>query len=443
MNSPWAEWLSRQRWYAGKNRTVHHIDRVVTTIDDSLDHVVLNVAFDDGFAERYQVFVGWDRVIPEEYVGVSVIGDIDGRTACDALYDESACQAILELMRADATRDSVRFVRESADDLEFANSRVSDAEQSNTSVIFDDLAILKVFRRVVTGLNPDLELSRALAHAGNPHVAKLLGSIEDADTDGQPRSLGILTEFARNSAEGWAMALTSARDLLASAGSPPGEELQADEMGGDFAAEAYRLGEAVASVHKTLAETMGTEIGPPPNEHLIDRLEVATAEVPELLPYLAEAREIIARADVPTMLQRVHGDLHLGQVLRTPDTWILIDFEGEPGQPIAERRRLASPIRDVAAMLRSFDYAAHYLLVDFVDDEASMNRAQDWAERNRDAFCEGYASVSGTDPRSEFALLQAYELDKAIYEVAYEARHRPNWLWIPMRSLSRLLPSAR
>ena len=197
-------------------------------------------------------------------------------------------------------------------------------------------------------------------------------------------------------------------------------------------------------MHKTLADTMGTR-DRATAQRATDgtRLERAGAEVPKLAPYLAEAREIIGRADAPTMLQRVHGDLHLGQVLRTPDDWILIDFEGEPGQPIAERRRLASPIRDVAAMLRSFDYAAHYLLVDFVDDEASMNRAQDWAERNRDAFCDGYAATSGTDPRSESALLQAYELDKAVYEVAYEARHRPNWLWIPMRSLSRLLPSAR
>jgi maltokinase len=306
-----------------------------------------------------------------------------------------------------------------------------------------------VFRRVTPGPNPDLEVASALAQLGSSHIAEPFGWVETR-IDGATTVLAILSRYLRAASDGWSLAATSVRDLYASE-----EGTRAAEAGGDFAGEAERLGAATAQVHRDLAEAFGrSELEPEALRELAEqmyrRLDMAVATVPELGRYadkVGDAYSDLAKLIEPVPAQRVHGDYHLGQVMRTQTGWIVLDFEGEPASPLAQRRARSSPLRDVAGMLRSFDYAARHQLVTHPDAAPSgpstpssglAPRAADWVRRNGDAFCAGYAAAGGLDPAENSVVLRAMLLDKAVYEVIYEARNRPTWVPIPLESIAEL-----
>ena len=445
-----AAWLPHQRWFAAKGRPVRSVEIAARTPlpvggESLVDHLLLADAFDDGGpVQHYQLYVG-RREQPRADLEHVVIGHIDGRVAYDALWDVDVTAWLIEAIRSGAVVGDIAFVPEPGAEIAVGvPGRVLGIEQSNTSVSWGETSILKVFRRVVPGLNPDLELHRALRRVDSHEVAALQGAVEGT-LDGAPATLGMLQDFAANSADGWAMALASVRDLLAEG------DLRADEVGGDFAGEASRLGETVAVVHDELRRALGTAERDARELAAVwhQRLAVTTAEVPALAPHVDAIRatyDAVAAMGTPLPTQRVHGDLHLGQTLRTPYGWLVIDFEGEPAAPLDERVRPDSFLRDVAGMLRSFDYAAFHQILQwepasFADthhDSQLVWRANEWAERNRAAFCDGYALRAGTDPREHRMLLRAFELDKAVYELLYETRSRPSWAPIPLASIARL-----
>jgi maltokinase len=440
-------WAPTQRWFAGKGRDVQLAATPLAGLSSAptVELWIMRADYGGGEEEVYQVplVVRDEPVETLEHVLLGTVEDDGGpRWVYDALHDKDVTPVWLRGIRDGSDDGTVRFARyaESPDDIPVDEpSLVLTGEQSNTSMVFGDVAIMKVFRRLQPGINPDIEVQAELTKLGARHVARLLGAMS-GEVDGAECSLAMLQEFMTTATDGWELAKTSVRDLMAEA------DLHADEAGGDFAGEAHRLGEAVAAVHADLVTAFGTREASADElrgraDGMAGRLQRAVEIVPQLGEVAGELSAIYAalgKLSESVSVQRIHGDLHLGQALRTVTRWVLIDFEGEPMADMAARRALDSALRDVAGMLRSFDYAGHHRVIDTPYDPQLTYRANEWSDRNRDAFCTGYAEVAGADPREHDALLRAFEADKAVYEAVYESRNRPAWLPIPLASLTRL-----
>jgi maltokinase len=322
------------------------------------------------------------------------------------------------------------------------------AEQSNSSIVYDERIILKVFRRIQRGHNPEVEITEALAAQGFRCVAEPLATLRVRDFD-----LAILQPFLAGAVEGWALALTSLRDLfglndtssipIINLDDPPPGPPDPAQAGGDFAGEATRLGEMTGSMHVALAEAFGRRPADAAEWAMsiakqVDELEPGDLDRDGAQVILDELAALDAGAAI-----RVHGDYHLGQVLRTDAGWYVLDFEGEPARPIDDRRRPSSPLKDVAGMLRSFHYASAVARTER-DEDALEGLAAAWEMRNRQAFLRGYMRAAGdgailpADPESTAVVIAAFELEKAVYELGYERAHRPDWIHIPLAALRRL-----
>ncbi len=432
-----ASWMPRQRWYSG-----HSEPESVTVIDQEIrgDRFPLLVRLlIEADANVYQVIVGvrGRDEHPEFLRGHEQAFIADTSThqgdaiAYDAVHDPELALVILDAVAPHEKAERARLMG---------------AEQSNSSIVYDERIILKVFRRIQRGHNPEVEVTEALAAQGFTCVARPLATLRVRDFD-----LALLQPFLAGAVEGWALALTSLRDLFGlndtasipviNLDEPPPGPPDPSQAGGDFAAEAERLGIVTAELHLAMAEAFGQRPADPwawAEDIGAQVLRVSDASLdPGAVRRVLDDLRAVSDAGAAI---RVHGDYHLGQVLRTDAGWFVLDFEGEPARPLEERRRPSSPLRDVAGMLRSLHYASMVALSDRDDVEL----AQAWEARNRQAFLDGYlaeakrGSILPSDEQSLEAVLRAFELEKAVYELAYEESYRPQWRHIPRAALARL-----
>ena len=421
------EFITGQRWYGSKTRDVSSatvIDRA--TLRDGLELQLVEVRFDTGTHETYQLLT-------------------DGG-GFDALADPGQARQLLRLIRDGATVHAgdgtieLAAVGGHAGEGDPREARLVETEQSNSSLVFDDELILKVFRRVEAGINPELELLRFLTERGFDNIAELAGWYAYAGRQ-MDATLGIMQRFVVGGEDGWERALDAIVDQ--------------DEA---FLDTLRRLGEVTGRMHTVLASDPN-DPNFAPEATSVESLGLLTATVdeeiervfmslpeeePELEPIRGRGEEVRERLRLLTNLGgtgrviRTHGDFHLGQTLWDGDDWVILDFEGEPARSLPERRRKRSPLRDVAGMLRSFAYASSA-----VEGLRDAEAPDDWAYRARDEFLEGYRGT--IDPSlvptgtAMDKLLQVFELEKAVYELRYELNNRPDWVRIPVAGIARLL----
>jgi maltokinase len=421
------DFITGQRWFGSKTRHVTHaslIDRaVLRDADPALELQLVETRFDTGTHETYQLLA-------------------DG--GLDALGDPRQVRELVHMIRGGAKLPAGEGVVEFAAVDGFAGlgselreARQISAEQSNTSVVFDEELILKVFRRLEAGINPELELLRFLTERGFANIAQLAGWYAYT---GRPMdaTLGILQRFVANGRDGWDLAL----DTL-------GDEA--------FLASLHRLGAVTGNMHTLLgSDASDPSFAPeqPSNESLglltatiDDEIEAIFVELPDtedVEPIRGRGEEVRERLRLLTQLGgigrviRHHGDFHLGQTLWADGDWVILDFEGEPARSLPERRRKRSPLRDVAGMLRSFAYVASAAPI-----LRGVDAPDGWEARARAEFLAGYRET--VDPAlvpsgsSMDKLLAVFELEKAVYELRYELNNRPDWVRIPVAGILRML----
>ena len=444
-----AEWLLERRWFGSKAQDVSHsgVLDVVALADEGRPQLVLALVearFPTGAHDIYQLVLGLRP--GEEGWTDGRLDDVQGTTVYDAFADPQACTELGRLLAASARIEGEHAMVgfEWPQGIEppapGATVRAMGAEQSNTSVVFDDALVLKAFRRLEAGVNPELEMLRFLTERGFPNIAALAGWYSYAG-ELMEATLGVAQRFVPGGRDGW--------------------ELGLDELGrapDAFVARMAELGAVIGRMHTTLASD-GSDPAFAPEEPSQESTSLITATIDEqierlfvdlpdneaLAPIAGRGEEVRDRLQLLSYvgaggrLIRHHGDLHLGQTMLAPEGWIVLDFEGEPARPLLERRRKRSPLRDVAGMLRSFAY-----LASAGELQRGTRAPEGWEERTREAFLAGY--FGAVDPSllppgeaGARTLLTIFELEKAVYELRYELNNRPDWVRIPVAGIARLL----
>ena len=448
---PLHEWVVQQRWFASKSRDVASLNvlEAVSLRDDPpmLVLALVEARFPAGTHELYQLPLGLRPA--EEGWGERVICEVEGWTLYDALADPAHGRELLHLMRGsrdvNAAEGTMVFRWAASAGAGLAGTvdvRPVGVEQSNSSIVFGEEQILKAFRRVEPGLNPELELLRFLSAHGFEHIAPLAGwyAYEGRLMDA---TLGILQEYLAGAQDGWELALGEISsepeaflDRLRALGEVTGRMHSA--LGSDSSDPAFAPEEPSTEALALLTATIDEEI----ERVFLDLPENETvAPIAGRGEDVRERLQVLSHVGAAGRVIRTHGDYHLGQTMLADRGWVILDFEGEPARPLPERRLKRSPLRDVAGMLRSFSYvtAGSELLRDSPAPEG-------WEERARETFLEGYFESMETSllPPGQDAiekLLAVFELEKAVYELRYELNNRPDWVGIPVAGIRRLLDS--
>ena len=429
-------WLHEQRWFGSKSQSLVGADVVEeVAIDAELALALVHVHFATGAHELYQLALGQhhDDVTPEHDFDVfsesssahTLLASIDAGTEIQGLH---GCFCFRHVAAGDG-----------AGGLADEPVRPMGVEQSNSSVVFGDRVVLKLFRKVEPGINPDLEMLRFLTAHAYPNIAPLYGWCE-YEGEALAATLAIAQQFIGGGTDGWELAL---------------EEIPRDpEL---FLGRLAALGDATARLHSVLASDSGDPAFSPqdPSSEFLnllkatldDQLEKVFGHLPDdpnVAPIAGLEQEVRERITLPSQGPiggrsiRIHGDYHLGQTLHTERGWTLLDFEGEPARPLNARRQKRSPLRDVASMLRSFSYATWAVRL-----QRGLEPPDGFEDRARAAFLDAYFSEvdSALLPNGESqvrALLSTFELEKALYELQYELDNRPEWVPIPVAGILRL-----